>query len=198
MKKLAFVFLITLLSFTFTLNQPKNIFAKTKEDTQLYSVKEDDTSLEIALKFGVSELELKKINHSGKEGIKPGEQIIIPESISKKEQDLLARLVHAEAKGESFEGKVAVADVVLNRVDHHQFPNSIEKVIKQDGQFQPVDNGAINEPAGKLDKKAVKTALALEDQSDGSLYFYNPDIADNHWQKTRNVTKVIGNHQFSK
>jgi N-acetylmuramoyl-L-alanine amidase len=71
-------------------------------------------------------------------------------------------------------------------------------VIKQDGQFQPVDNGAIKEPAGKMDKKAVKRALALEDQGDGSLFFYNPEITENHWQKTQTVTKKIGNHHFSK
>jgi N-acetylmuramoyl-L-alanine amidase len=196
MKKLVFTFLITLLPYT--LVQPNLIFAETRDDTQIYTVAEKDSSLKIALKFGVSELELKEINQIDKNKLQPGDRIIIPESISKKEKDLLARLVHAEAKGESFEGKVAVASVVLNRVEHEEFPNSIEKVIKQEGQFQPVDNGAIKEPAEKLDQKAVQTALAIVDQDDGSLYFYNPEIADNHWQENRKVTKVIGNHQFSK
>jgi N-acetylmuramoyl-L-alanine amidase len=193
MKKLSLLILISLLSYIGI--QPNHTSAETKEDTQIYTVKEKDNSLKIAMQFAVSENELKKIN---KNRLEPGERIIIPETISKKELDLLARLVHAEAKGEPFEGKVAVASVVINRVDHHQFPNSIEKVIKQDGQFQPVDNGAIKEPAEKIDKKAVKTALALEDQGDGSLFFYNPEIAENHWQKTRTVTKKIGNHHFSK
>jgi N-acetylmuramoyl-L-alanine amidase len=193
MKKLIFVILISLLSYISI--QPNYTFAKTKDDTQIYTVKAKDTSLKIALQFAVSEIELTKINQSN---LEPGKRIIIPETISNKELDLLARLVHAEAKGEPFAGKVAVASVVLNRVDHNQFPNSIEKVIKQDGQFQPVDNGAIKEPAGKLDKKAVKTALALEDQGDGSLFFYNPEIAENHWQKTQTNTKKIGNHYFAK
>jgi N-acetylmuramoyl-L-alanine amidase len=196
MKKLIFVILISLLSYISI--QPNHTFAKTKEDTQIYTIKAEDTSLKIALQFAVSEKELKKINLTNKNELEAGERIIIPETISNKELDLLARLVHAEAKGEPFEGKVAVASVVLNRVDHNQFPNSIEKVIKQDGQFQPVDNGAIKEPAGKVDMKAVKTALALEDQGDGSLFFYNPEIAENHWQKTQTVTKKIGNHHFSK
>jgi N-acetylmuramoyl-L-alanine amidase len=193
MKKLIFVILISLLSYISI--QPNHTFAKTKEDIQIYTVKPEDNSLKIALKFAVSEMELTKINLSN---LEPGERIIIPESISNNELDLLARLVHAEAKGEPFEGKVAVASVVLNRVKNNQFPNSIEKVIKQEGQFQPVDNGEIKEPAGKMDKKAVKTALALENQGDGSLFFYNPEIAENHWQKTQTVTKKIGNHYFSK
>lgn len=195
MKKLVFVILVTLLSYSGIVFQPIHIKAQTKEDTQIYNVKREDNSLKIALKFAVSETELKSIN---KNKLQPGEKIIIPESISNNELDLLARLVHAEAKGEPFSGKVAVASVVLNRVEHNQFPNSIEKVIKQEGQFQPVDNGAIKEPAGQMDKKAVKLALALEDQNDGSLFFYNPDIAENHWQKNQKVTKVIGNHHFSK
>jgi N-acetylmuramoyl-L-alanine amidase len=200
MKKLVFVFLITLLSYglSYKYIQPITIFAQTKENTKIYSIKENDTSRKIAVKFGVSELDLKKINKTNIEKLQQGEKIIIPKTITPKEKDLLMRLVHAEAKGEPFEGKVAVAAVVLNRVEHEKFPNTIEKVIKEEGQFQPVDNGAIKEPAEKVDQKAVQTALALEGQDNGSLYFYNPEIADNHWQKTRKVTDVIGNHYFSK
>lgn len=196
MKKLAFVFLITLLPFG--LFNPGVIFAETTETSKVYTVKEDDTYFKIALEFGVSELELMELNPSNKKKLQTGDRLIIPESISKKEKELLARLVHAESKGEPFAGKVAVAAVVLNRVDHNQFPDSIEEVINQNGQFQPVDNGAINEPAGELDKKAVRNALALEDQGDGALFFFNPEIAESQWQKSRIVTNVIGNHQFSK
>lgn len=197
MKKLVFICLIILLSFT--INEPHKIFAKTKDDTKIYSVKENETPQEIAMKFGVSEIELKEINTTKEDkSIQTGEKIVIPKSITPKEKDLLARLVHAEAKGEPFEGKVAVASVVLNRVEHEDFPNSVENVIKQENQFQPVDNGSIKEPAGELDKKAVNVALALEGKDDGSLYFYNPEIAEDDWQKTRTVTNVIGNHHFSK
>jgi N-acetylmuramoyl-L-alanine amidase len=197
MKKLLVVCLFSLL--TYANIQPITILAKTKEDAQLFLVKAKDPSIKMALKYEISsEMKLEKINQPAKGELQPSERIITQNSITKKEQDLLARLVHAEAKGETFEGKVAVAEVVLNRVDHHQFPNSIEEVITQEGQFQPIDNGAILESAGKLDKKAVQVALAFEDPVDGALFFYNPDIADNHWQKNREVTKVIGNHQFAK
>jgi N-acetylmuramoyl-L-alanine amidase len=197
MKKLVFITLIILLSFT--IKEPNKILAKTKDDTKIYSVKQNETPQEIAMKFGVSEIELKEVNITTEDtSIQTGEKIVIPPSITPKEKDLLARLVHAEAKGEPFEGKVAVASVVLNRVEHKDFPDSVEKVIKQENQFQPVDNGSIKEPAGEMDKKAVNVALALEGKDNGSLYFYNPEIAENDWQKTRTVTDVIGNHHFSK
>jgi N-acetylmuramoyl-L-alanine amidase len=197
LKKLAFITLIILLSFKII--EPNKIYAKTKDDTKIYSVKESETTQEIAMKFGVSEMELKEINTTKEDtSIQKGEKIVIPKSLTPKEKDLLARLVHAEAKGEPFEGKVAVASVVLNRVEHEDFPNSVEKVIKQDNQFQPVDNGSIKEPAGELDKKAVNVALAQEGKDNGSIYFYNPEIAEDDWQKTRTVTDVIGNHHFSK
>jgi N-acetylmuramoyl-L-alanine amidase len=196
MKKLAFVFLITLLSFG--LFYPNQMFAETTESSKVYTVMEEDTYFKIALKFGVSELELMRFNPTNKKNLEPGDRMIIPETITNNEKELLARLVHAESKGEPFAGKVAVASVVLNRVDNDQFPDSIKKVIYQEGQFQPVDNGEIHEPASKLDKKAVRTALALEDQGDGALFFYNPEIAESQWQSSRIVTNVIGNHQFSK
>ncbi|HYK73424.1 MAG TPA: cell wall hydrolase [Pseudoneobacillus sp.] len=196
MKKLVFVFLITLLSIS--LPHPKDIFAETTSETNIYTVQKGETYFQIALKLGVSELELMKLNPSNKKKLHHGEKLLIPETISNKDRELLARLVHAEAKGESFAGKVAVASVVLNRVDHKHFPNSVKEVIYQEGQFQPVDNGAIHESAEALDKKAVTTALALKDQGDGALFFYNPEISESQWQASRTVTNVIGNHQFSK
>lgn len=196
MKKLVFVFLITLLSIS--LPHTKDIFAETTDDANIYTVQQGETYFQIAFKFGVSELELMELNPTNKKKLQRGDKLLIPETISKNERELLARLVHAEAKGESFAGKVAVASVVLNRVDHKQFPNSVKEVIYQEGQFQPVDNGAIHEPAEEMDKKAVKTALALKDQGDGALFFFNPEISESRWQESRTVTNVIGNHQFSK
>jgi len=118
-------------------------------------------------------------------------------SISEGEIDLLARIVRAEAQTEPFEGKVAVANVVLNRVESSQFPNTIKKVIYQPGQFQPVSNGAINKPADKQSIKAVRAALSdMRNIAKGSLFFYNPVIATNRWLDTRKTTVVIGQHVF--
>ncbi|MBO1514182.1 cell wall hydrolase [Metabacillus bambusae] len=118
-------------------------------------------------------------------------------SISDDEIDLLARLVRAEAQTESFEGKAAVASVVLNRVESPQFPDSIKKVIYEPGQFQPVSNGEINQPADKESIKAVHAVLSdLRNIAKDSLFFYNPDIATNRWLDSRETTVVIGQHVF--
>jgi N-acetylmuramoyl-L-alanine amidase len=116
--------------------------------------------------------------------------------IKEEEVKLLARLVHAEAKGEPYEGKVAVAEVVLNRVEHEQFPDSVKEVIYQRNAFQPVQNGAINKPAGEEAIKAVEDALENENKID-CLYFYNPETATSQWIFTRDVVKTIGKHAFA-
>lgn len=123
-------------------------------------------------------------------------------TISNDEKDLMARLVEAEAKGEPYEGKLAVATVVLNRVDSPQFPNTITGVIKQKVSdcyaFTPVQNGEINKPASDESKRAVEEALTRTDRLSNSLYFYNPEIATDHWIESRTVVKTIGHHVFAK
>jgi N-acetylmuramoyl-L-alanine amidase len=123
-------------------------------------------------------------------------------SISNKEKDLLARLVGAEAKGESYEGKVAVATVVLNRVDSAQFPDTISGVINEvvgDAYaFSPVQNGEINKPASDEAIQAVEEALTRQDRLNDCIYFYNPEIATDKWIRSREVVTTIGNHVFAK
>ncbi|PMC36094.1 cell wall hydrolase [Bacillus sp. UMB0899] len=117
--------------------------------------------------------------------------------VSKEEKKLLAQLVHAEAKGEPFGGKVAVAEVVLNRVEHEQFPDTIKQVIYQENAFEPVANNSINKPADKESYKAVQEALEVNDNSKELLYFYNPETATDDWIRSRDVVKTIGNHAFA-
>lgn len=123
-------------------------------------------------------------------------------SISAEEKDLFARLVEAEAKGESYEGKVAVATVVLNRVDSTEFPNTVTEVINEvvgDAYaFSPVQNGEINKPASDEAIQAVEEALTRQDRLNDCIYFYNPDIATDSWIRTRETVKTIGNHVFAK
>ncbi len=123
-------------------------------------------------------------------------------SISEQEKDLFARLVEAEAKGESYEGKVAVATVVLNRVESPEFPDTITEVIKEKTgkayAFSPVQNGEINKPASEDSKQAVEEALKREDTLNNSIYFYNPEIATDTWIRTRQAVETIGNHVFAK
>ncbi|WP_053363189.1 cell wall hydrolase [Bacillus sp. FJAT-27251] len=117
--------------------------------------------------------------------------------IGEEEKKLLARLVHAEAKGEPYVGKVAVAKVVLNRVGHEQFPDTVEEVIYQRNAFEPVQNGSIKKPASEEAVKAVEEALADHERNGDVVYFYNPDTATSDWIFTRQVVKKIGNHAFA-
>lgn len=200
MKKIATVMfaVITMLSLQFTYSKDKHIYAETLDHVRIYTVQKGDSLFEIGVNHGVSELELKKINHLKSKNLHAGQKLILPKTISNNEKDLLARLVHAEAKGEPHAGKVAVALVVLNRVEDDRFPDKIKDVIYQDRQFQPVDNGAINEPADNLSEKAVMEALALKGQNDQSVFFFNPDETNSTWLRTKTVTTVIGNHRFAK
>lgn len=168
-----------------------------------YQVKSGDTMWGIASKYGVPVTELKQANNRTSNLLYPGQKLTIPAAtVSAADQDLLARLVHAEAKGEPYAGKVAVATVVLNRVASPEFPNTVKGVVyeKSNGYyaFTPVKNGTINKPADAEAKKAVKEALAFRGQGNGSLFFFNPKTAVSKWVFSREVTVTIGNHRFAK
>ncbi len=168
-----------------------------------YEVKKGDTLWGVASKYAVPVNQLKQANNRTSNLLYPGQKLTIPAAtVSAADQDLLARLVHAEAKGEPYAGKVAVATVVLNRVASSEFPNTIKGVIYQKSNgyyaFTPVKNGAINKAADAESKKAVKEALAFRGQGNGSLFFFNPKTAVSKWVFSREVTVTIGNHRFAK
>lgn len=121
-------------------------------------------------------------------------------NFSAAELDLFARLVHAEAAGESFEGQVAVAASVLNRVDSPLFPNTLSAVIFQvvSGfyQYSPVLDGRINLPANDSARRAVQEAINGRDPSLGATGFFNPAKTSNQWVRQQQVSVVIGNHVF--
>ena len=168
-----------------------------------YKVKSGDTYWKVASRFGVSVVELKKANNAATSMLFAGQNLVIPNStLSLADKELLAKLVHAEAKGEPYAGKVAVATVVLNRVASPDFPNTIREVIYQKAggyyAFTPVQNGAINEAPDAASRAAVNEALAYKGQGNGSLFFYNPKTAVSKWVYSREVTVTIGNHRFAK
>lgn len=119
-------------------------------------------------------------------------------STSSSNLDLLARLVYGEARGEPYTGQVAVAAVVLNRVNSSSFPNTIAGVIYQSGAFDVVSDGQINLTANSTAKKAAQDALNGWDPSYGALYYFNPKTATNKWIWSRPMTVTIGNHRFCK
>ena len=114
------------------------------------------------------------------------------------DQSLLARLVYAEARGESYKGKVAVAAVALNRVKSASFPNTVSGVIYQSGAFESVSNGAINLTPDSDSLRAAKEAMNGWDPTGGCLYFYNArTVSTGSWILSRTVKTVIGNHSFA-
>lgn len=112
--------------------------------------------------------------------------------------NLLSRLIYAEARGEPYSGQVAVGAVVLNRVRHSSFPNSIAGVIYQSGAFSVVSDGQINLSPNSTAKKAAQDALNGWDPSYGAIYYFNPNTATNAWIWSRPQTITIGNHRFCK
>ena len=110
---------------------------------------------------------------------------------------LLGRLVHGEARGEPYVGKVAVAAVVLNRVKSASFPNTIAGVIYQAGAFDAVADGQIWLTPDEDSLRAARDALAGWDPTGGCLYYYNPVTSTNEWIWTRQVQLSIGKHNFA-
>ena len=111
--------------------------------------------------------------------------------------DLLAHIVSAEAKSEPYEGQVAVAAVVLNRVEEG-FGDDIEEVIYAKGQFQPVSNGTIDKEPVDSAYDAAREALDGKDPTNGAVYFANMDIAEHHPNPHAAKTVKIGDHTFFK
>ena len=119
-------------------------------------------------------------------------------SVNSSNLNLLARLVYGEARGEPYTGQVAVAAVVLNRVNNSNFPNTIAGVIYQSGAFTAVSDGQINLSPNSTATKAAQDALNGWDPSYGAIYYFNPNTATNKWIWSRPVTVVIGKHRFCK
>ncbi len=115
------------------------------------------------------------------------------------EVEWLARAVYGESRGESFKGQVAVAAVILNRVESTEFPDTIYGVIHQKGQFSAVEDGQIKLKPNQRAYRAAKEALAGNDPTYGAVYFYNPKTAKTlWWLETRETTVQIGNHVFAR
>ena len=191
-------------------------------NTNVYKVKAGDTLSELAVKFNVSLDDILKDNPSikNKHLIYVNDELIINSNennninvetnnstnteikfkynISQSEFDLLTRLVHAEAKGESLEGKIAVVNVIFNRLESDLFPDDITSIIYQKNQFSPVKNGSIFNKPSQESIQAVNEALAGKNLVKDAVYFYAPSLLNKSWLDTRETVCVIGNHVFKK
>ena len=110
--------------------------------------------------------------------------------------NLLARLISAEARGEPYVGQVAVGAVVLNRVEHPSFPNTISGVIYQAGAFTCVTDGQFQQPVAESAYRAARDALNGWDPSGGAIYYFNPATATSKWIWSRPLILTIGKHRF--
>ncbi len=109
---------------------------------------------------------------------------------------LLARLISAEARGEPYVGQVAVGAVVLNRMKHPSFPNTMSGVIYQPGAFSCLQDGQFNRPVADSCYQAARDALSGWDPSGGAIYYFNPATATSKWIWSRPLLVVIGKHRF--
>ena len=109
---------------------------------------------------------------------------------------LLARLISAEARGEPYVGQVAVGAVVLNRVRHPSFPNTIPGVIYQSGAFSCIADGQFDQPVADSAYRAADDALNGWDPTGGAIYYFNPSTATSAWIWSRPLILTIGKHRF--
>jgi N-acetylmuramoyl-L-alanine amidase len=109
---------------------------------------------------------------------------------------LLARLINGEARGEPYEGQVAVGAVIMNRTRNPAFPNTIAGVIYQPGAFTAIVDGQINATIEQSSINAARDALNGWDPSGGAIYYFNPATATSSWIWSRQLIKVIGHHRF--
>ena len=115
---------------------------------------------------------------------------------SSSDYQLLARLISAEARGEPYSGQVAVGAVVLNRIEHPSFPNSVSGVIYQKGAFSCIDDGQFYVDVADSAYSAARDALNGLDPSGGAIYYFNPSTATSKWMWSRPLITVIGKHRF--
>lgn len=202
---------------------------KVQVPAELYTVKGGDTMFFIATRYNIPLYNLRKANNKWDNLIVPGQKLLLPGikptesstgsssnstsssgstaasgtviSYKNSEVDLLARLIAAEAIGESYDTMVAVGAVVVNRVKNPDWPNSISAVINHVSaghyQFSPVQNGFINKPATDDTIRAAWAALYGADPSKGAMFYYDR-TSTNQWIQLKPVTARIGNMIFAK
>lgn len=181
-----------------------------------YMVQWGDSLWKLARRFGTTVDGIRRANGLTGTTIFAGKSLFIPSGsggasgagggaqpvsagVTDSQVDLLARLIQAEAQGEPYAGQVAVGAVVLNRVRSSLFPNSLEGVIYQPGEFEPVMNGEINRPPSQSAINAAVDAIKGWDPTGGALFFFNPaKVWWNTFLWAKQATATIGAHLFLK
>jgi len=179
-----------------------------QEDLITYHVRQGDTVYDIARRFNTSMGVITALNDMDDNILRRGDEIVVPvtnlsrrevlsRTVGDEEFDLLARIIHGEARGEPYLGKVAVGAVVINRVLNPRFPETIQGVIYDQGQFSPVQDGSYRMQPDAESRQAAREALDGKDPTGGALFFYNPEKAtDREWTQRREKIVTIGDHVF--
>lgn len=177
-----------------------------------YTVRRGDSLWRIANRYGTTVNGIRRVSDINGDRIKPGQVLIIPtastartsnaggslRNLSSSQRDLFARVIEAEAGGEPYTGKVAVAAVLLNRVNSPEFPNTLNDVIYQRHAFESVTNGLIwRKTPGHDSYRAIDAAMNGWDPSHGSLFFWNPYKPVTPWIWSRPVQVQYGDHVFA-
>lgn len=181
-----------------------------------YSVKPGDTLSKIAKNFNTTVWKIKVNNNLNTDVIYMGEKLKIPQAgpntaaayavqsksnyrlhVTAEEMDWLTRAVYSEARGEPYKGQVAVAAVILNRVLHPRFPNTVRGVIFEPWAFTAVHDGQFWLEPQATARQAVIDALKGWDPTGGATFYYNPAKVTSYWIYTRPVITQIGRHYFA-
>jgi len=182
---------------------------KNVETNLTYYVKSGDTLHKIASRYGTTVQNIKTSNKLYSDYLYIGQRLSIPINTgnnssggrrintSKEDMDLLARAVYSEARGETYEGQVAIAAVVINRVLSPLFPNTIRGVVYQPWQFTAVHDGQFWLQPNQRAYQAAEAALDGWDPTGGALFYYNPRTATSSWVFYRKVIVQIGEHVFA-
>lgn len=180
-------------------------------ESNLYTVKAGDTLFILAKKFGTTVTTIKNTNGLKSDKITVGQKLRIAvgstqatssrgyngNSFTQEDLEMMAKAVYGEARGESYTGQVAIAAVILNRLNSSEFPANIKDVIFQPWAFTAVHDGQYNLNPNATAMRAVRDAINGQDPTGGALYYWNPVTATNKWVWTRPIIKTIGKHVFA-
>ena len=171
----------------------------------VYRIENGDSLFKLSKEFGTKINTLQKANRLHSDLILAGQTLWFPDAgvntNSQGQNDfyLLARLISGEARGESYQGQVAVGAVIMNRLNNKDFPNTIAGNVFKRGEFESVSDGQIWGTVTPAALKAAQAAISGEDPTGGALYFYNPSkvLSKYNWIWSRQVTGRIGQHVFA-
>ncbi|HOC06060.1 MAG: cell wall hydrolase [Bacillota bacterium] len=183
------------------------IAGKTLTIPTVHTVVRGESLYLLAQRYGTSISAIVSANNITGTIIYVGQKLVIPTAanapaikttVTAQEFELLARAVYSEARGEPFLGQVAVAAVILNRVKHPDFPNTIAGVIYQPWAITAVHDGQFWLTPNQSAYNAAQQAINGVDPTYGAVFYYNPVTATNLWIRTRPIITKIGNHVFAR